>query len=129
MKERKRHGSRSRRVYALLLASYPRGFRREYGREMARVFADLCRESAGRASLAMATLIVGALLLMMTKSGEQHTSSLTPRIIAAQVVSLLVWFAVHLWWVSRREGAVTPATAEGPGVRPPGPRAARSAAA
>jgi hypothetical protein len=217
MKERKRHDSRSRRVYALLLASYPRGFRREYGREMARVFADLCRESAGRASLARvwagaladlaltaprlrveellegggvmrslrtaalavaayaftllvaaplfarnagsmpgfvanmtdaliftglvfnlvfqaltlprwlegvravraslatATLIVGALLFVMTTSGGQHASSLTPAIIAAQVVSLLVWFAVHLWWVSRRKGAVTPATAAGPG--------------
>jgi hypothetical protein len=217
MKECKRHDSRSRRVYALLLASYPQGFRREYGREMARVFADLCRESAGRASLArvwagaladlaltaprlrleellegggvmrsirtaalalaayaftllvvaplyarnagsmpvfvanlidaliftglvfnlvfqvltlprwlegvkavraslaMATLIVGALLLMMTTSKESHASSLTPAIIAAQVVSLLAWFAGHLWWVSRRKGAATPATAEGPG--------------
>jgi hypothetical protein len=210
MKERKGHDSRSRRVYALLLASYPQGFRREYGREMARVFADLCRESAGRASLArvwagaladlaltaprlrleellegggvmrsirtaalalaayaftllvvaplfvrnahsmpgfvaglldalistglvfnlvfqaltlprwlegvraaraslaLATLIVGVLLFVMTTSGGPQ-ASLNPMLIAAQVVSLLVWFAVHLWWVLRRKGAATPA--------------------
>src|ERR1044072_3349350 len=52
MKELKRQFSRSRLGYTLLLATYPQGFRREYGGEMARVFADLCRESAGRTSLA-----------------------------------------------------------------------------
>ena len=213
MKDCQRHDSRSRRVYALLLASYPRGFRREYGREMARVFADLCRESAGgaslmrvwagaladlaltaprlrveefleggglmrslrtgalaaaayaftllvvaplfarnarsmpgfvahvtdaliftglvfnlvfqvltlprwlegvravRASLVLTAVIVGALLLMMTTSEGPHAPSLNPALIAAQVVGLLAWFAVHLWWVSRRRGAATPTAA------------------
>jgi hypothetical protein len=36
----------SLRLYALLLAAYPREFRREYGREMTLVFADRCREGA-----------------------------------------------------------------------------------
>lgn len=36
--------SLSRRAYALLLAAYPREFRREYGREMALAFADRCRD-------------------------------------------------------------------------------------
>ena len=212
MKECKRHDSRSRRVYALLLASYPQGFRREYGREMALVFSDLCRESAGgaalarvwagaladlaltaprlrleelleggglmrtvrtvalalaayaftllvvtplyarnagsmpgfvaslidaliftglvfnfvylvltlprwlegakavRASLALTTGIVAVLLFLMMSQGGPH-ANLSLTIIAAQVVSLLVWFTAHLWWVSRRSGAATPATA------------------
>ena len=210
MKECKRHDSRSRRVYALLLASYPPGFRREYGREMSRVFADLCRESVGRASLArvwawaladlaltaprlrleellegggvmrsirtaalalaayaftllvvaplfvrnahsmpgfvaglldalistglvfnfifqvltlprwlegvravratlaLTTCVIGALLLVVSSIGGPH-ARLNALLIAAQVVSLLVWFAVHLWWVLRRKGAATPA--------------------
>ncbi len=36
------------RVYAALLAAYPSEFRREYGREMALVFADRCREGGAR---------------------------------------------------------------------------------
>jgi hypothetical protein len=36
----------SQKLYGLLLAAYPADFRREYGREMARVFRDLCREKA-----------------------------------------------------------------------------------
>lgn len=39
------HGSRlSGRVYEALLLVYPREFRREYGRQLAQVFEDLCRE-------------------------------------------------------------------------------------
>ena len=38
----------SARVYAALLAAYPPEFRREYGREMAIVFADRCRDEARR---------------------------------------------------------------------------------
>lgn len=37
----------SARLYRLLLAAYPAEFRREYGREMALVFDDRCRERAG----------------------------------------------------------------------------------
>ena len=216
MTDRKRQGSRSRRVYTLLLATYPPGFRREYGGEMARVFADLCRESAGRAelsrvwagaladlaltaprlraeelleggrlmrsirtaalalaayaftllvvaplfvrnahsmpsfvaglldalistglvfnlvfqvltlprwfegvravraTLALTTCIIGVLLFVVASSGGPH-AHLSALILAAQVVSLLVWFTVHMWWVLRRRGAATPATAAGPG--------------
>lgn len=42
----------SARLYAALLAAYPARFRREYGREMALVFADRCREEEGRGALA-----------------------------------------------------------------------------
>jgi hypothetical protein len=42
----KEDGSLSRRTYQLLLAAYPREFRREYGREMTLVFADRCREES-----------------------------------------------------------------------------------
>ena len=217
MTERKRKGSRSRRVYTLLLATYPPGFRREYGGEMARVFADLCRESAGRASLArvwagaladllltaprlraeemleggglmrsirtaalalaayaftllvvaplfvrnarsmpnfvaglldalistglvfnlvfqvltllrrlegvravraalaLTTCVIGVLMFVSASSEGPHAPHLNPFIIVAQVVSLLVWFTVHMWWVLRRRGAATPATAAGQG--------------
>ena len=47
----KQSGALAARVYAALLAACPSEFRREYGREMALVFADRCRESAGRGGL------------------------------------------------------------------------------
>ena len=216
MTDRKRKGSRSRRVYTLLLATYPPGFRREYGGEMARVFADLCRESAGRASLArvwagaladllltaprlraeemleggglmrsirtaalalaayaftllvvaplfarnarsmpnfvaglldalistglvfnlifqvltlprwlegvravraslaLTACVIGVLLFLVASVGGPH-ARLNALIIATQVISLLVWFTAHMWWVLRRRGAATPATAAGQG--------------
>lgn len=218
MTDCKGRSSRSRRVYSLLLATYPPAFRREYGGEMARVFADLCRESAGRASLlrvwagaladlaltaprlraeemleggglmrtirtaalalavyaftllviaplyarnagsmpsfvayltdaliftglvfnfifqvltlprwlggvravraalALTTCVVGALLFLMVSGGGAHART-GPSLIAAQALSLLVWFTIHTWWVSRGSGATaTPATDVGPGV-------------
>jgi hypothetical protein len=217
MEERKRQHSRSRRAYALLLASYPPGFRREYGREMARVFADLCRESAGgaalarvwagaladlaltaprlrleemleggalmskvrtvalalaayaftllvvaplfvrnarsmpnfvahltdaliftglvfnlvfqvltlprwfegvravRAALALTTCVIGVLMFVSASSEGPHAPHLNLFIIVAQVLSLLVWFTAHMWWVLRRRGAATPATVAGQG--------------
>lgn len=49
---RERTGTLNARLYALLLAAYPAGFRRAYGREMRLVFADRCRErAAGRGAL------------------------------------------------------------------------------
>lgn len=216
MTDRKRRSSRSRRVYALLLATYPPAFRREYGGEMARVFADLCRESASRAelsrvwagaladllltaprlraeelleggglmrsirtavfagaayaftllvvaplfarnarsmpsvvaglldalistglvfnlvfqvltlprwlegvravraTLAVTACVIGVLLLVVATVGGAH-AHLNALIIAAHVLSLLVWFTVHMWWVLRRRGAATPAAAAGPG--------------
>lgn len=35
------------RIYALLLFAYPRGFRRQYGKEILQVFRDRCRELTG----------------------------------------------------------------------------------
>lgn len=214
MKSPKSGGSRSRRAYALLLAAYPRDFRREYGREMALVFDDRCRERAGggaaslarlwgealldlaltaprqhlerfregegamktlrtvalallayaftllvvaplyarnvrnlpgfvnnlidatittglvfnfifllltltrrvegvravRAALALTTLVVAALITLMMASVGAH-AHLNFLIVAAQVLSLLVWFTVHLWWVLRKRGAGPPAAA------------------
>src|SRR5215212_2520685 len=38
----------SERVYEALLLAYPKGFRSEYGPQMAQAFRDLCREELGR---------------------------------------------------------------------------------
>ena len=216
MKTPERDVSRSRRAYALLLAAYPREFRRAYGREMALVFADRCRERARagrgaaalvrvwgealldlaltaprehlesfregggvmrtlrtvalallayaftllvvaplyarnivnlpavvnslldagistglifnfvfllltltrwlegvravRAALALTTLIVGALITLITVGGGPH-AGLSLLIVVAQVLSLLFWFTVHLWWVLRRRGSAGPPAA------------------
>ena len=216
MKTPERDVSRSRRAYALLLAAYPREFRRAYGREMALVFADRCRERARagsgaaalvrvwgealldlaltaprehlerfregggvmrtlrtvalalvvyaftllvvaplyarnivnlpsfvnslidalistglifnfvfllltltrwlegvravRAALAVTTLIIGALITLITVVGGEH-ARLNLLIVVAQVLSLLFWFTVHLWWVLRRRSAGPPAAA------------------
>lgn len=48
-------GALSRRLYALLLAAYPREFRRAYGGEMLLVFSERCRDESrerGRAGVA-----------------------------------------------------------------------------
>jgi hypothetical protein len=48
-------GALSRRLYAALLAAYPREFRRAYGREMLLVFSERCRDESrakGRAGVA-----------------------------------------------------------------------------
>jgi hypothetical protein len=196
----------SARVYAALLAAYPSEFRREYGREMALVFADRCRESgargaalrvwrealcdlaraatrehverlrrgggmmktvrtivlallayaftllvvaplyarnagrvpafaasladaliftglvfnfiflvltlprwaegvrAVRASLAVTAVLIAVLVgVVMVKAGAPE--QLNARIVVAQVLSLLVWFSIHLWWVRRKTAA------------------------
>ncbi|HJQ33663.1 MAG TPA: hypothetical protein VJ866_15875 [Pyrinomonadaceae bacterium] len=212
MKTPERDVSRSRRAYALLLVAYPREFRREYGREMALVFADRCRERsraaslarlwgealldlaltaprehlerfregggvmrtlrtvalalvvyaftllvvaplyarnivnlpvfvnglidalistglifnfvfllltltrwlegvrAVRAALAVTTLIVGGLIALIAASSGPH-GRLNLLIVVAQVLSLLVWFALHLWWVLRKGRHIPPAAA------------------
>lgn len=210
----KKSGALSARVYAALLAAYPSEFRREYGREMALLFADRCRDEAarGRASLLRfwrealldlalsaprqrlenisggeglmrtlrtvalalvayaftllvvaplyarnagsmpalaasladaliftglafnfiflvltlprwlegaravgASLVLTAVLIavlvgvVMVKAGAPE--QLNARIVVAQVLSLLVWFSIHLWWVRRKSAARPPATA------------------
>lgn len=210
----KKSGALSARVYAALLAAYPSEFRREYGREMALLFADRCRDEAARgrasllrvwrgalldlalsaprqrlenlsggeglmrtlrtvalalvayaftllvvaplyarnagampalaasladalistgllfnfifllltlprwlggvravrASLAVTACLVAVLLgALMLKSGPPER--LNFRVVAAQVLSLLVWFSIHLWWVRRKSAAGPAATA------------------
>jgi hypothetical protein len=73
MNGRKVDGSLSRRAYALLLAAYPREFRREYGREMALVFADRCRdESRARGRAALARVWGEALLDLVASAPREH---------------------------------------------------------
>ena len=211
-----KRGARSRRAYALLLAAYPREFRRVYGREMALVFADRCREEsragrgaralarvwgealldlalsaprehfarlregdapmktlrtvglalaayaftllvvaplyarnagalpgfannlidalittglvfnftfllltltrrlegarAVRAALVATALVVAALLALMASTGGPH-ARVNLLVVFAQVLSLLVWFAAHLWWVRRKVSVGHTATA------------------
>lgn len=68
MNIRKEDGSLSRRTYQLLLAAYPREFRREYGREMTLVFADRCREE----SAALVRLWGEALLDLALNVPREH---------------------------------------------------------
>ncbi len=201
------------RLYALLLAAYPREFRREYGREMMLVFADRRREEASgrgarlriwrealfdlmrtapkerlesflggdglmrvlrtialavvayaftllviarwfsnnhhhmpafvghlldalistglvfnfvylvitlprwlegvravRLTLAVTTFIIGALLVLMAVSvGPEARPSFF--VYVAQVLALLIWFTVYLWWVLRRNRKTVPPAA------------------
>jgi hypothetical protein len=78
MKTPKRDVSHSRRAYALLLAAYPREFRRAYGREMALVFADRCRERerAGRGAAALARVWGEALLDIALAAPREHLERL-----------------------------------------------------
>jgi len=70
---------------------------------------------AVRATLALTTCVIGVLLFVLASVGGPH-ARLNPFTIPTQVISLLVWFTVHLWWVLRRRGATaTPATDAGPG--------------
>jgi hypothetical protein len=68
--------SRSRRAYALLLAAYPREFRRAYGREMALVFADRCRERARAGRGAAARVWGEALLDLALTAPREHLERL-----------------------------------------------------
>jgi hypothetical protein len=72
MRTSKREGSRSRRAYALLLAAYPREFRRVYGREMALVFADRCRERSHGGAAAFARVWGEALLDLALTAPREH---------------------------------------------------------
>ena len=69
----KKTPTRAPRLYALLLAAYPREFRREYGREMALVFADRCREqSRARGPSALARVWGEALLDLALNVPREH---------------------------------------------------------
>lgn len=70
---------------------------------------------AVRATLVLTACVIGVLLLVVASVGGAH-AHLNALIIAAHVLSLLVWFTVHVWWVLRSRGATAaPATAAGPG--------------
>ncbi len=73
---RERARTFSARLYALLLAAYPAGFRREYGREMRLVFADRCRERAAGPA-ALLSLWCEALLDLVRAALRERLSSLS----------------------------------------------------
>jgi hypothetical protein len=63
---------------------------------------------AVRVTLALTTLVIAALLaVMMFSLGAR--ARINVWIVVAQVLSLLIWFSVHLWWVQRRRMAQPPA--------------------
>lgn len=63
----------SRRLYALLLSVYPAEFRREYGREMAIVFADRCRAEAREGGArALVRIWCEALLDLLRTAPKEH---------------------------------------------------------
>lgn len=61
------------------------------------------------AALAVTTLVVVALITLITVSSGPH-ARLNLLIVVAQVLSLLFWFAMHLWWVLRKGRHGPPAT-------------------
>ena len=67
----------SERTYRALLAAYPRGFRREYGREMARAFADLYEEERQKRGLVgLLSVWARALLDLFTNALAERGGSL-----------------------------------------------------
>lgn len=131
----------SERLYAALLIAYPAGFRREYGREMRVLFADLLRTApaehldsltkgegmgtlrAVRAALVITTAVVGLLVALMMLSGGGAHARVHLSIVVAQILALLVWFTLHLWWVLRRRAAGPEVCSLWPPSRPARPSA------
>lgn len=67
----------SNRIYQLLLSAYPAGFRRVYGRHMAQVFRDCCREAYQQGGSASVILLwVAALCDLGTNALGEHVSTL-----------------------------------------------------
>jgi uncharacterized membrane protein len=61
---------------------------------------------AVRAALVLTTGIVAVLVtVMMVQLGSPLQSR--ARIVVAQIIALLIWYSIHLWWV-RRTGATAP---------------------
>ena len=65
---------------------------------------------AVRVALGLTTLIIAVLITLMTLSLGVH-ARLSLWIVGAQVLSLLIWFTIHLWWVLRRKANVPHAPA------------------
>ncbi len=67
----------SERAYRALLFAYPRGFRREYGQEMACAFADLCEEERERrGTIGLLLLWARALLDLFANALAERGGSL-----------------------------------------------------
>ena len=68
----------SERVYRSLLRAYPRGFRDEYGDEMARCFQDLCREELeDGGGLGLAALWTNTLREVLYTAFKERSTMLT----------------------------------------------------
>ena len=88
----------SARVYRGCLRAYPAAFRRAYGRDMARVFQDACRDAYHRAGAWGVLLLWGPILrdLVANVTGE-HIAALRGRegeIMVVEGRGRSVW----LWW-------------------------------
>lgn len=59
------------------------------------------RARAVRVALVLTAVVVASLITLMMLSGGPHAYA-GLSVVAAQVLSLLVWFTVHRWWVLRR---------------------------
>jgi len=63
---------------------------------------------AVRVTLTITAAVIAVLITIMTLSGGPH---LNASILLAQVLGLLFWFTVYLWWVLRRRPSHPPAAA------------------
>jgi len=70
-------------IYKFLLCSYPKGFRRKYGAEMASVFADTCRDTHQRSGM------TGVVALWFATAGDWIVSVCAEQ--AAECATDLKW--------------------------------------
>ena len=70
-------------IYRFLLCSYPKGFRRKYGAEMASVFADTCRDTHQRSGM------TGVVALWFATAGDWIVSVCAEQ--AAECATALKW--------------------------------------
>lgn len=86
-----RAGTLSGRLYRRLLVAYPDRFRREYGREMAQIFDDLCREAAQRRGRLGLALIWGHTLQDLASSAvQEHLEEMTAIVSRTQTAVSIV---------------------------------------
>ena len=84
----------SRRLYRLLLAAYPSEFRQRFGREMAVVFHDRCRD-AGRAPAALARLWAEALTDFVRTAPAEHLRAFEGGAVVRVLKTALTALAVY----------------------------------
>ncbi len=81
----------SNRTYQLLLAAYPSKFRRIYGRQMAQVFRDCCRDAYQQGgSGSVIVLWIVALYDLGTNALGEHVSTLVHDIEEKNVMNALL---------------------------------------